>query len=274
MSKELPYFKFYVNEWITGDITLEDFDVQGVFINICAYYWSKGCVCTFSQLKKRFRTVDDKTYQILIDSKIMKVDKSDNVIINFLIEQTEDRISKSETNTKNGKKGGRPPKTIEPPQKENPKETEIKPNENPKETEDEANCKAKKTNIEEIREEEIREDNIIIEDVKNDDFSFSEHTVRIQYDKFLKTDSVQKDQMAMNNQMTKRQIDVACIGFVTSLLESGELEMKSIYPKFGYHFRNWFNKFGKDNLSAVPKAKIEVEFNKFKIHEFKEKELI
>lgn len=39
MAKDLPYFKFIVNEWITGDITLEDLNVQGLFINLCAWYW-------------------------------------------------------------------------------------------------------------------------------------------------------------------------------------------------------------------------------------------
>lgn len=106
------------------------------------------------------------------------------------------------------------------------------------------------------------------------DIPISEQTIRKQYDKFITTDSVQKDQMAMNNNLTKRQVDISCIGFVSSLLEAGELQMNSIYPKFGYHFRNWFNSFGKNNISLVPKAKIEVEFKKFKIHEFKEKELI
>lgn len=151
MSKELPYFKFYVNEWITGDITLEDFDVQGVFINICAYYWSKGCVCTLTQLKKRFRTVDDKIYQVLFDSKIMKLESNDNITINFLIEQTEDRISQSETNSKNGKKGGRPKKEVKKKPNENPKNTEMITELKPK-------GEAKKSNIEEIREEEIREE--------------------------------------------------------------------------------------------------------------------
>ena len=43
MAKDLPYFKFFCSEWNDGDITLEDFKTQGLFINICSYYWSNEC---------------------------------------------------------------------------------------------------------------------------------------------------------------------------------------------------------------------------------------
>ena len=33
MAKDLPYFKFFCSEWNDGDITLEDFNLQGLFIN-------------------------------------------------------------------------------------------------------------------------------------------------------------------------------------------------------------------------------------------------
>ena len=44
MAKSLPYFKFFCSEWSDGDITLEDYQTQGLFINICAYYWSNECI--------------------------------------------------------------------------------------------------------------------------------------------------------------------------------------------------------------------------------------
>ena len=43
MAKELPYFRFYASEWLEGDITLEDMATQGLFTNICAWYWHKEC---------------------------------------------------------------------------------------------------------------------------------------------------------------------------------------------------------------------------------------
>ena len=41
MAKEIPYFKFFTGEWANGDITAENYKTQGVFINICAIYWTK-----------------------------------------------------------------------------------------------------------------------------------------------------------------------------------------------------------------------------------------
>ena len=40
MAEKLPYFKFFTGEWANGSITLESFAVQGVFINVCCFYWS------------------------------------------------------------------------------------------------------------------------------------------------------------------------------------------------------------------------------------------
>lgn len=269
MSKELPYFKFYVNEWITGDITLEDYEIQGIFINICAYYWSKECVCTFVQLNKRFRDVSDYQFQILIDNNIMKI-VDGNVIINFLDEQNGDRKLKSATNSNNGSKGGRPLKKTENKPNEKRNETETKPKINPIESETESESISEKK---QYRREEKREENNIINN-ENIEIPISEKTIRNQYDNFLLKTSTQKEQMAMGNAMTNRQIDIACIGFVSSLLESGELKMSSIYPNFHKHFRNWFNKFGKENLGTIPKDRIELEFRTFKINEFSEKNKI
>ena len=39
MAKELPYFKFYPGIYITGDVTLCSLEAQGLFINICSFYW-------------------------------------------------------------------------------------------------------------------------------------------------------------------------------------------------------------------------------------------
>ena len=55
MAKDLPYFKFFVSEWNDGDITLEDFQTQGLFVNLCAYYWSNECEITLTKAIKKFR---------------------------------------------------------------------------------------------------------------------------------------------------------------------------------------------------------------------------
>ena len=117
MAKDLPYFKFFVSEWTDGDITLEDINVQGVFINVCAYYWSKECDLDKDLLYKKFKGYE-KELNTLIYESIIKY-TSDKVTISFLDEQRGERSAKSLINSKNGKKGGRPKK---------PTESENKPN--------------------------------------------------------------------------------------------------------------------------------------------------
>jgi len=97
MAKELPYFKFFCSEWNDGDITLEDYDIQGLFINICSYYWSSGCEISLQKVKKRFRN-QDKNINYLLKTEIIKR-KNKNISINFLDEQWIERQTKSSKNS-------------------------------------------------------------------------------------------------------------------------------------------------------------------------------
>lgn len=133
MAKELPYFKFYCSEWNDGDITLEEFRTQGVFINICSLYWSRGCNLTLEKLKRRFKD-NVRDIEILLSENLIKNLNDGSIKIRFLDEQWTGKDARSTTSRINGSKGGRPKK---------PK----KPNQN-----------LTKPNIEEIREEEKREE--------------------------------------------------------------------------------------------------------------------
>ena len=64
MAKDLPYFKFFCSEWSDGDITLEDLHVQGLFINLCAYYWSNECNITLTKARKKFRFCKDNSFDL------------------------------------------------------------------------------------------------------------------------------------------------------------------------------------------------------------------
>lgn len=142
MGKEIPYFKFYINEWINGDITLEEIEIQGVFINVCCYYWSKDCDINIINLKKKFRQYQDQI-DYLIQLDILKI-KSDKIIIEFLDEQFNSKEVQKITNRKNGLLGGRPKK-----------ETEEKPNGLFLETETKAKQNQNITNIKERKEKKI-----------------------------------------------------------------------------------------------------------------------
>jgi len=103
LAKELPYFKFYPSEWVTGDITLCSNEAQGLFINMCSYYWMKNCTMTLANIKKRFG--DSKYIDELIDFDIISI-QEEKIIIKFLDEQMNEFIDVSEKRSKAGAKGG------------------------------------------------------------------------------------------------------------------------------------------------------------------------
>ena len=137
MAKALPYFKFYCSEWNDGDITLEDMKTQGVFINICSYYWSQECEISYEKLLKRFKNYK-KQIENLKKAKII-FSENENLVIKFLDKQWSEREAVKLRNQQNGKAGGRPKKTQSV--------KSGKPKTNPSET-----------NIEEKRKEENKED--------------------------------------------------------------------------------------------------------------------
>lgn len=119
MAKDLPYFKFIVNEWITGDITLEDLNIQGLFINLCAWYWSKECTLSLENAKKKFSNCKAIAFEKLENSGVIKVNEQGFIIINFLDEQFEEFREISEKRSAIGKLGGRGNKAIEKQEQSN-----------------------------------------------------------------------------------------------------------------------------------------------------------
>ena len=127
MPEGLPYFKFYVAEWSNGKIAVEDFQVQGIFINICAYYWTRNGNVKFSELEKKFPKIKRKYCRVLFENEIIKIEnetkifengakknenetkknKNEKITISFLDEQLTEREKISKQNSANGKLGGR-----------------------------------------------------------------------------------------------------------------------------------------------------------------------
>ena len=107
MSCELPYFRFTVQEWQNGDITLEDYENQGIFINICCYYWISDCSITLAKLKHRL-TGYDVCINHLIESGIIKHNKETDFIEIFFLDDQFDLLSnRRKLCQKAGKKGGK-----------------------------------------------------------------------------------------------------------------------------------------------------------------------
>ena len=161
MSKRLPYFQFEPAEWLAGDIMFCSLSARGLFTDIMALYWQKECELTLDQVKRRFNC--ESEIKELINEKIIKVENN-LITIEFLDIQLVKAIGRSKTNSSNGSKGGRPKKKKEP--NENPNESEKKPNAFNSVIENESEKKP-------IREDKIREDNIIdiMSEVPSNDIS-------------------------------------------------------------------------------------------------------
>lgn len=126
MAKELPYFKFTVADWLTGDIVYERFELQGLFINICALYWQRNGLLTIDDLIKRYKT------ELITELSGRFFSVNDGFIsIKFLDEQFSERKNKSIVNSKNGSLGGRPKqlKTLRKKANANRTQSEHKANE-------------------------------------------------------------------------------------------------------------------------------------------------
>lgn len=105
MSKELPYFRFTVSEWLNGDISMETMEDQGVFINICAFYWFKDCSLAKAKLKQKFSNAEGSLNRLL-NADVLKVDENNNIIIDFLDEQYSKLSKLHDIRSKAGRKGG------------------------------------------------------------------------------------------------------------------------------------------------------------------------
>lgn len=105
MSKELPFFRFTVSEWLNDDISMESYLLKGVFIDVCAFYWFKDCSITKAMLEKRFSNARTEL-KALIKLDIIKVMLDGNVSIIFLDNQYDMLSEKRKNRQLAGKKGG------------------------------------------------------------------------------------------------------------------------------------------------------------------------
>jgi len=153
--KQLPYYKFDVAEWINGAITLESLEAQGVFINICAYYWFKSGCLTLTEIKRRVKC-RSYVFDALVQSNLIKV-TGDDISITFLDEQLTERGKVSTINSLNGSKGGAPKGN------NNAKKTHIDKQETTEKQPKTSNIEENRTEEEKKREEQNRTDSAFAE---------------------------------------------------------------------------------------------------------------
>lgn len=103
MAKKITYFQFEPATYLTGSIQFCSLEAQGLYVNICCFYWQRQCDLTEENLYKKF----DKRELIseLIKENAIKIKKG-NVIIDFLITQLEAITSCKLKLSEGGRKGG------------------------------------------------------------------------------------------------------------------------------------------------------------------------
>ena len=107
----LPYWKFFSDKWLAGNIQAHDMQTQGIYINLCARTWADGGEIEYnierlSRVLHIDKQVLEVAMQLLIDDEIIVITKSGNLTTKFILQQLADRKKLSKKRANNGRKGG------------------------------------------------------------------------------------------------------------------------------------------------------------------------
>jgi hypothetical protein len=122
VSKKLPYFQFEPAQYYSGNIQFCSFESQGLFINICVFYWERDCELTINQINKKWSRPE--LLDELLKEDIIKVD-GNNIIVEFLDEQYELVTATKISQSIGGKKGAEVKKQLRLDAEGNVKRIEI-----------------------------------------------------------------------------------------------------------------------------------------------------
>lgn len=103
MAKELPYFKFEPSEWDNGNIQMCSRESKGLFIDLCSVYWSRVGELPYALALQKLCNGNKDALQELIKHEIIGV-VSDQIVIEFLDEQLEERGQISEKRRESAQK--------------------------------------------------------------------------------------------------------------------------------------------------------------------------
>lgn len=86
MAKELPYWKFTINDWDNGNIQMCSHLSKGLFIDICSMYWARLGELPFKLALQKICNGNASALDELIQEEIILVNDG-NIIVEFLDEQ-------------------------------------------------------------------------------------------------------------------------------------------------------------------------------------------
>lgn len=145
MAKELPYFKFEPSQWENGTIQLCTFEEQGVFIAVCSMYWQRVGDLPYKLAVQKICRGNATALDSLSEQGIFAV-VDGMICIDFLNEQLAEFNNVSAVNAENARLGW---------EKRRNKATAKRPQSEPNAIREE------KRREEEIRVDEKKEDFII-----------------------------------------------------------------------------------------------------------------
>jgi hypothetical protein len=100
MAKELPYFKFEPSEWENGNIQMCTREEKGLFIDLCALYWSRLGDVPLKLAIQKLCGGNATAFDSLIDSHLFRI-QDESIYIEFLEEQLQEFENLSNQNKKN-----------------------------------------------------------------------------------------------------------------------------------------------------------------------------
>jgi hypothetical protein len=154
MAKELPYFKFEPNQWENGNIQMLSREDKGLFMDLCSMYWSRLGDVPYKLALQKLCAGNATALNPLCDEKIIEVIDG-NIFIKFLSEQLNEFEDTSKQNSKNAKDGW------------------IKRRKLKEESERNATALKSQCEIDAIREEKIKEDKIILNNIEERKLKFA-----------------------------------------------------------------------------------------------------
>lgn len=178
MAKELPYFKFEPNQWENGNIQICSREEKGLFMDLCAMYWSRLGDVPFKLAIQKLCDGNATAFDSLCKEGIISIVEN-NICIDFLNEQLQEFEDISQINSKNAKEGW------------------VKRRKNKQLSERNATALISQCENDAIKEDKIKEDNI------NNPFS----NEKVDWDN-LKQEFINLTgkNIKLINQKTKRQI--------------------------------------------------------------------
>jgi len=185
MAKELPFFKFEPNEWENGNIQMYSREEKGLFIDLCAMYWSRLGDVPMKLAAQKLCAGNATAFDSLIDGNIFVV-KEGYVCIDFLNEQLLGFENTSKQNSKNAFDGWE------------------KRRKNKALSENDATALIPQCENDAIREDKIKEDKIIIKEDEFFDFEIIEYSFNDFWEMYPNKTG-KKTALEKFNKLTKKQ---------------------------------------------------------------------